>query len=891
MIFTSKKEGKLIILKKIKLNTGWEYIESEIINPVQNAFKGSGKKVNLPHDYGLTKDRKADNPTNRDEGFTSGATSLYYKKSFFVKSSSIDKSFILEFEGIMGIAHVWVNNNFITKHVNGYTSFYTDISKEILIGEENQILVYVENRHKPNSRWYTGIGIYRHVWLYIGEKVHIMPWMLHVETEKTEGDKAYISIRSTVSNMSSHVENATIQYEILDMNRETVYQYFEECELQYGSNLISHEAILSPFQYWNLESPYLYTIRVGVSTETQPIDYTEAVTGIRTIEFDSKKGFLLNGEQLKLKGGCIHHDHGILGAASHDDAEFRKVKLLKEAGFNAVRLAHNPYSPTFLDICDKLGMLVIEEAFDAWVIPKKTFDYNIFFEKLWEEDITSMINRDFNHPSIIMWSTGNEVDERDGSADGYNWSRRLAKKVKSLDSGRAVTASACSILAENESAYIGGNGNIALNMLDSKVNPDNDVWGDATEKYLEPLDTVGYNYKVGRYSYDAKRYPNRVIYGAETFPSTLFESWSETLKNPNVIGDFVWTAIDYLGEAGVGYVIREREPNSEGLPLTAFTGDIDIIGNKRPQSYYRDIVWGNRNSPYITVWPPSLYKEQLTYTMWAWHPVEHNYTFKGQEGMKTSVEIYSNGDEVELFVNGITQGRKPVGYKTKFKAEFEILYQPGKIEAVAYKDGKELGRDCLETARETTQLKLEADKKIIKANGQDLCYIKITALDSNGNEVFDEKGKLVIDLEGCGELIALGTGNPKPLQLYNSNENYLYEGKALAVVKSTLEVGKCTVKIRIDGCDMQSIVIECVEDQIDESEFVQVNLIKEDKNNYWEETLEALLDNEKTKPIIEKYCAELINNAMFSTVKSMPLNQIMQYAKDMIPDDAFDHID
>lgn len=335
----------------------------------------------------------------------------------------------------------------VAKHINGYTSFYTDITKEILVGEENQILVFVENKNKPNSRWYTGTGIYRHVWLHIGEKIHTQPWMLHAETKKIENDKAYMSIRSTVSNLFGMSQQATVLFEILDMEKKVVYTYSENCE------------------------------------------------------------------------------------------------------------------PAFLDICDKLGMLVIEEAFDAWVLAKRSFYYNIFFEKYWEEDITSMINRDFNHPSIIMWSTGNEVDERDGSADGYEWSRKLARKVKSLDSGRAVTASACSILEENESAYVAGNDNLALNMLDSSVDQNNDVWGKATEQFFEPLDTSGSNYKVGRYSYDKKRFPNRVIYGSETFPSKLFESWGENLKNPNVIGDFVWTAIDYLGEAGVGYVTSSNTNN------------------------------------------------------------------------------------------------------------------------------------------------------------------------------------------------------------------------------------------------------------------------------------------------------------------------------------------
>lgn len=877
-------------MKKIKLCSNWEYYESDMILPTQKAFQRKGIKVSLPHDYGLMKDRKVDNPTERNEGFTQG-TALYYKKKFLINPGAEDKSFILEFEGITGIAHVWVNNKLVAKHVNGYTSFYSDITKEILVGEENQILVFVENRHKPNSRWYTGTGIYRHVWLHIGEKIHIIPWMLHAETKKVDGDKASMSIRSTVSNLSGKAEKSTVRYEILDIEQNIVYSHSEECEFKCGDNQISHEALLSPFIYWNLNNPYLYTIRIGVGRNNQDLDFMEASTGIRTIRFDSKDGFLLNGESIKLKGGCIHHDHGILGAASHDDAEFRKIKLLKESGFNAVRLAHNPYSPAFLDICDKLGMLVIAEAFDAWVLGKKSFDYNIFFEKYWEEDITSMINRDFNHPSIIMWSTGNEVEERDGSADGYEWSRKLAGKVKSLDSGRAVTASVCSILAENESAQVVGNDNLQLNMLESRVDPNDDIWGEATEQFLEPLDTAGYNYKVGRYDYDRKRFPERVIYGSETFPSTLFENWDATLKNPNVIGDFVWTAIDYLGEAGVGYMINANASDSDGLPLTAFTGDIDICGNKRPQSYYRDAVWGNSNNPYIAVLPPSLYLEKISYTKWGWRPVEHNYTFNGQEGLKTSVEIYSNADEVELFVNNVSQGKKAAGYKAEFKAEFEIVYQPGIIEAVAYKDGIEIGRDSLETTEEAIGLILEADKNVIKANGEDLCYVMITAVDAKGREVFDEKRKVIVSVAGWGELIAFGSANPMPEQLYNNSENYLFQGKALAVIKSTTDTGKCTLNVSLEGCDMQSITINCLESHIDESEFVQTSMVEEEQTSYWDEPLEALLANEKTKPIIEKHFVDIKDNPMFSEAKSMSLNQLKQYIGELIPNDAFKNID
>ncbi|MCM2677444.1 glycoside hydrolase family 2 protein [Alkalicoccobacillus plakortidis] len=536
-------------MDKWLLDREWGYLESAIGNSTLIQMSRDWKPVNLPHDISLEKERKKENPSGFEEGFTSGA-SLYYKKELIIEKEMKNKTFTLEFEGIMGICSIIINNNVVAKHVNGYTSFLVDASDHLLIGEKNVILVHVENTHKPSSRWYAGTGIYRHVWLHVGEQVHVKPWDCKAHVTSFEDHIAHLQVNTTVTNNLHSNEKASVIISVLSQEDEVIAEETKDIVLNSNNKLVvTTDFELSSFTYWELEQPYLYTIQARVIRNGVDDEIHSTTTGIREISFDAKDGFKLNGKSLKLKGGCIHHDHGPLGSASYDRAEERRVELLKASGFNAIRLAHNPHAPALLDACDKLGMLVINEAFDSWVAGRKSFDYHLFFEKYWEEDLESFVNRDFNHPSIIMWSTGNEVEERNGSSNGYEWSQRLADKVRELDSSRAVTASACSLMSEYANMTTIVDGNIILNMLGNNVDPENDIWGEATENYFAPVDAAGYNYKVKRYKYDATRFPDRVIYGSETYPHNLFENWEETEKNPNVIGDFVWTAIDYLGEA------------------------------------------------------------------------------------------------------------------------------------------------------------------------------------------------------------------------------------------------------------------------------------------------------------------------------------------------------
>jgi len=796
-------------MKKINIDRSWEYLESPL-NYIDSVMREKNwTLVDLPHDIAIEKERRKENPSGPDEGFTPGC-SLFYKKELDLGEEYKDKNLILEFEGIMGISEIFINGFLVKKHFYGYTSFLVDITKYIKIGEKNTLIVHVENTHKPSSRWYAGTGIYRHVWLHVGDKVYIKPWEFHVTYDILNNEKAIIYPKVILKNTDDKAQNGKLIFEIFAKNNELLKS--KEIDFYLDSKEekeFKTEIELSNFIFWDIENPYIYKMKARVIKDNKEIDSSETELGIRSITISPEEGLKLNGRPIKLKGGCIHHDHGILGSKSYDRAEKRKVEILKNNGFNAVRLAHNPYAPSFLTYCDRLGLLVIEEFFDVWTCGKKSYDYHLYFEKYWEEDIESTIKRDFNHPSIIMWSIGNEVtwgsgidwEREEGYSSIYEWSDKLAKKVKEIDPIRLVTSAFCGLSFESINVEDREEDNIVLLGIWKGNEETKERWGEITKRFFRHLDVAGYNYKIERYAYDRIKYKDRIICGTETFPYTMYDNWKETLENPNVIGDFVWTAIDYLGEAGIGRVSIDREEANNFLGkypwFLANCGDIDICGEKRPQSYYRDIVWGNRKDPIIFALPPELYGKKLYMRAWSWEPVERSYNFKGYEGKPIRIYIYANADEVELFLNGKSLGRKISGEKVKFKTTYDITYEPGILEVIAYKDGKEVGRDRLETTSNPFELKIIPDRKELLSYG-DLCYLKIIAVDEKGLIVPDADNKIVVEVKGDGKLIALGNSDPFFEGSLVSPFGKLYKGKALAVIKSIKDEGEIYIKVSGD---------------------------------------------------------------------------------------------
>jgi beta-galactosidase len=758
--------------------------------------------VDLPHDYSITLERDPDSPGGASNGFFPGG-SVVYEKKLFIPVEWKEKEVVLEFEGVYMNATVRFNNQIVAQHPYGYTSFHCDLTPYLLFDRDNVIRVTVNNTSMPNTRWYSGTGIYRHVWLLTGEKIHIAPWGIFAKTPMVTNESSLVDVAATIENNSTEAEKLVVRTTILDQDGKKVVETDSSVDAAAGSKAETRQElnVLNP-NLWSDVNPYLYTLRTELIREGSVIDRTDTRIGIRSISFDPTNGFQLNGKSIKLKGGCVHHDCGVLGSAAYDRAEERKIQLLKDSGFNAVRCAHNPPSPAFLDACDRLGMLVIDEAFDCWREGKNPYDYNTHFEDWWQRDMVSMILRDRNHPSIIIWSTGNEIVERDGRSEGYAYARRLADFVRSLDDTRAITNALCGI---GPDPMVSG---LAANMIE--IPEGYDYWAELSHQFVGPLDVVGYNYLLNRYEKDGEKYPDRIICGTETFPKDAFDYWEAVERLPYVIGDFVWTSLDYIGEAGIGHVWYNGEKSFLGnYPWhTAFCGDIDICGFKRPQSYYRDCVWGISKTPYIAVYKPEHYGRTADISRWGWPDVVSSWTWPGFEGKPIVIDIYCADSEVELLLNGKSLGRKPAGKENKYTAQFELTYEPGALEAVGYENGVPVSRQVLRTAGTPAQLRLTPDRNSLNAVFGDLSYITAELLDAEGNLCHNADNLVYFTASGAGSVLAVGNGNPLSKEMYVGNQRRIYEGRAIVVVRTNGEKGEIVLTASAEGIQPVSTTIK-----------------------------------------------------------------------------------
>jgi len=782
------------------LDRQWLFSFGTISSPFEK--RAESIVVDLPHDFSIIQKRDPNAPSGPANGYFPGGMATY-EKTVFIPADWKGKKIILEFEGVYMNAVVHFNNNIVAKHPYGYTSFHCDLTPYLLHGQENKIRVFVNNSAQPNTRWYSGSGIYRHVWMLVGENIHIPPWGVYVTTPKVSSKTSIVSVRTTVENTSQKTAEVKVRSMLLTDSGSEVAK--GEVKLNIPANG-SAEAIqdleVSSPNLWSVENPYLYTLRSEIVHEGVVIDKTDTKIGIRSISFDSHNGFRLNGVPIKLKGGCVHHDCGLLGAAAYDRAEERKVELLKANGYNAVRCAHNPPSPAFLDACDRLGMLVIDEIFDCWREAKNPNDYSVYFEEWWQRDLASMVLRDRNHPCIIMWSIGNEIPELTGFSEGYNYARKLADFIRSLDNTRAIT----SALTEYSLYSLVASGF----SFDRRI-PD-ELWIEHSSKFTEPLDVVGYNYMIQRYDNDGKNFPNRIICGTESFPQSVYDCWEAVERLPYVIGDFVWTAIDYLGEAGIGRVSYEEEFSFLGrYPWhQAFCGDIDICGFKRPQSYYRDCVWGISKAPYIAVHKPENYGKKSRISFWGWPDVVSSWTWPGYEGKPTLVDIYSSDSEVELFINGRSLGRKPAGKANRYIASFEVVYEPGELVAVGYEKGVETSRTVLRTAGKPANIRLKPDRNVLKAEFGDLSYVTVELVDVAGNVCHNATNNVYFTACGVGSIVAVGSGNPVSEEMYVGNQRKVHEGRAMVVVRSNGEPGEIVLTATADGIPTASVNIRVI---------------------------------------------------------------------------------
>lgn len=791
-------------------DSGWKVHSGAYMTFFGNALKSvpdnQWEDVELPHDAARGWERDAKNPTGMAEGYTKPSM-LYYQKVFDAPLDWAGQEVMVEFEGVYMNAEVLLNGNLITAHPYGYTSFLVDLTPYLRIGKKNTLLVVVNNLAKPSSRWYAGAGIYRHVKLHVASKVHVAPWQFKVTTPTVSKGVAEVNFSALVSNKTDEVKTVKLCYTVTEKGSDNkVYQAESDLTVlqQNGQTEINHSFSLPDPKLWDIDEPNLYEVFYDVVADSGEELDTGCVTfGVRSISFDSKNGFQLNGRMVKMKGGCVHHDHGPLGAAAYDDAEERRVRILKDAGYNAIRCAHNPPSPTFLDVCDRLGMLVMDEAFDCWRLGKNPNDYHVYFADWWQRDLKSMIDRDFNHPSIIIWSVGNEVIERDGGSDGVRICKELTDYAHDLDPSRPVIIASNNIIVRDGEEAV-EDANWAANMVKDVLTGDVDIFGEKSKPLFDILDLAGYNYLIQRYEHDKEKYPERVIIGTETFPHTMFDNWMGTVNNDNVVGDFVWTSFDYLGESGIGKVEYDESTGWSGeYPwFYANCGDFDICGVKRPQSYYRDIVWNQREKPFIGVYDPQYHGREIVIKEWAWEPVSASYTFPGQEGKETLVDVYSQYDEVELLVNGKTYGKKPAGTANKCIAQFTITYEPGEICAVAYSGGAEKSRKVLRTTGEPAKLLLKPECEFTK----ELFYVHVKVTDQNGDRVPYAENSIRFTCNGPTEILAVANGDPLTEESFTADHRKAFEGRAMVILKKT-GVGSIQLTVESDGLEGSSITL------------------------------------------------------------------------------------
>ena len=809
-------------MRSISLDGKWTFRRG-YLDSITMMEQDPGVLVDLPHDGMIGTPVSPDAPAKADSGYYTGGLTNY-TRYVFVPEEWQGSCVGLKLDGVMMNASVDVNGSRVGMCHNGYAPFYVDLTDYVTFGENNRVTINVNTSMQPNSRWYSGSGLYRGVCLMNGPRVHIVPDGLYVFTK--EINDGYAFLEALVEVVNTELQNCMAEVELTlyyDGREEVAAQTKRVIEIGHGKteNARLTLTVKDPL-LWDADSPNLYRVKakvrkLGIYTthfvpgEDVTVDEAEAVFGIRTVTADPVHGLRINGKTVKLKGGCLHHDNGLLGSVSLPGSEERKVRKLKSIGFNAIRTAHNPPSAALIECCDRLGMYVFDEAFDAWGIGKIGGDYHQFFETDWEKDLTAFVKRDRIHPSVILWSTGNEIPERAGLGDGYEKATKIAERIRSLDGTRPVSNGICSLWSGLDDKLAIGQ-NQAQNAGDGMKAT---LWETVTEPFTNGLDVVGYNYMEDIYERDHEMFPERVILGSENFPSQIGFRWPMVEKLPYVIGDFTWTAWDYLGEAGLGKAayVEPDDPKAPRFPWDlmpdrtspypwrlANDADFDITGFRCPQGDYRSVVWGNEETFLYSMHPDTFGKKEVV-SMWGFPYVLRNWNYEGLEGHPTELVVFSKADEAEVFVNGKSIGRKPVSKERPFpySVRFETTFQPGEVIAVSYQNGKEVSRATLVTTGSAQRIRPVPEKSVMVADGHDLIYVNIEITDRDGRVVPDAAVALRANVSGAGRLAGFGSANPITEEDYTDSETVSYRGRALLIMRAGYESGTCSVEICANG--------------------------------------------------------------------------------------------
>lgn len=805
LVLTSFHVKSQVVRSESLFDDGWKFFKGDIKGAEKPSFDDrSWREVDLPHDWSIEElpvqesgktigPFSIESPGARATGYTLGGTAWYRKTFSFNTKEKYSKTIII-FDGVYMNCEVWVNGKHAGTHPYGYTAFDFDISGFLNPdGRENVIAVRVKNEGR-NSRWYSGSGIYRHVWLIRKQAINIPQNGAFISTENITPSEASIKLETVVSNSTG--VNVTVSLSVRINGPDGSISKFNESQAKIiapGNDEIFQTVTIQNPELWSVEDPNMYTAQIQVITNGILTDKVVIPFGIRVIHFDAQTGFTLNGKKVLLKGGCLHHDNGFLGSVTIDRAEERRVELMKAYGFNAIRTSHNPPSKQFLDACDRIGILVMDEAFDIWEHAKNPQDYHLYFKEWWQKDLESMIFRDRNHPSVIMWSIGNELNERADSV-GYIITKRLAEETRRLDPTRPVTEAICGFWDHP-----------------------GQEWSTTAPAFVL-LDIGGYNYLSGQYEPDHELYPERIMVGTESFPGEAYDYWEQVEKNSWVIGDFVWTGMDYLGESRLGNAqlvdTSRRNRNfsrTSSLPtwFNAFCGDIDLCGFKKPQLLYRDVIWNNSKLEMVVHSPvPEEIREMVS--PWGWPDESPSWNWDGNEGKPLNVRVFSSYPSIRLVLNGKIIGEQTACDSCKLIFNFMVPYEPGVLKAVALENGIEVASKELRTTGPPSRIKLTADRTAIQADRNDLSYVKLEITDALGNPIPDATIPVRLFVSGAGEIAGSGNACPFDMESFNNPVCKTYKGQALAILRplKDMQTGIITLAAEADGLTSGKIIID-----------------------------------------------------------------------------------
>lgn len=781
----------------VNFNFGWKFHRGDLSGAQAVQLNDvAWRNLDLPHDWSI--EGPYSSQWASSTAYLPGGVG-WYRKHFTVPRNYSEQKVFLYFDGVYNNSEVWINGRYLGKRPNGYVSFLYDITPYLKFGDANCVAVKVDHSKYGDSRWYTGSGIYRDVKLIMTGYTHIVQWGIAVATPQVSATQSEVRTETSIVNESGRKTGLKLENVLLS-GHDTIARAEENIILGAGSKETKQQSLLvhNP-RLWSVMSPSLYTLVTSVKQDGILLDCQYTRVGIRELRFDPNKGFFLNGKSVKLKGVCMHHDAGCLGTAVPDKVMAHRLDVLKEMGCNAIRTSHNEYSSAFLDLCDQKGLLVMDEAFDEWKLPKRKWlhgwnngtpgkdGYSEYFKEWGKRDLQDQVLRDRNHPSVIMWSIGNEIDYPN---DPYSHpilndatnpqtfarynpkfpnanqlgkiARELVLLVKQIDTTRPVTAGLASAVMSNETGY------------------------------ADALDLTGYNYQENLYAAHHAKYPKRILFGSETGMS--LQAWKAVTDNDYVLGQFLWTGIEYLGEAG-------KFPNHVNT-----VGAIDLAAHKKAEFYFRQSLWSDKPMVYIGTSDPQ--KSNGPTTLWSHKQADPVWNWT--EGQTIQVSSFTNCEEVELFLNNRSLGIKKLADSPLRVLTWEVPYEPGLLKAVGINHGQQVAAYDLKTVGQPTQLLAKSDVKVLKADRKSLALIEVCLADKDGNPEYLNNAEVTCRIIGPVRLLGMEDSNPDNIENGKDNHQMTYKGKLLLYIQALDRSGKATISLSASGLKSETLTIEVV---------------------------------------------------------------------------------